>query len=187
MLLIGNLAAPGGGGVGTTNRLLWALVHLALVIGAAALLLGLPAIYIRQAGVVGSTGLLGFCLLFVGFLGIGFFVPAVQAVLLPWVYDKASCTLGCHLLSTSDGPPLYVWFYEIEALATFIGLILLDWATARAATYPAWSGYLLIAAGALALPLALTNLPAVLSLVPLLLGLVGISWIGLSLISKEQL
>ena len=107
LLLLGSVGVVPLGSVGQANRFGWVLTHVMMLFGGVALLLGLPAVYLRQSAEAGWLGLLGFFLLFVGFLTIGFFVPAVQTVLLPWVYDKASCTLGCHLLSTSDGPPLY--------------------------------------------------------------------------------
>ena len=181
LTFVGSLAEIPADRVGSFNRPAWVLIHLLLVLGTAALLLGLPALYLKQADGVGVIGLLGFALVFVGFLGIGFFVATAQTILLPWVYDKASCTLGCHLLSTSDGPPLYGWFSLIEALATFVGLILAGLSTARAGVFPASAGYMLVVAGVLALPLAFITVAPILSVVPELLAMVAVAWMALAL------
>lgn len=186
LTLVGIVAAIPADGVGSFNRPAWIVIHLLVLIGAAFLLLGLPAIYLRQAAGVGSIGLFGFALVFIGFLGIGFFVAAAQTVLLPWVYDRASCTLGCHLLSTTDGPPLYFWFSLVEALATFVGLILLGLATARAGIFPAIAGYLLTIAGILAIPLAFVSVAPIVALVPQLLALVAVSWMALELVTDRS-
>jgi hypothetical protein len=150
------------------------------------LLLGLPALYLRQATSVGSIGLLGFSLVFIGFLGIGFFVATAQAVLLPWVYDKASCALGCHLLNAADGPPLYFWFSLLEALATFVGLILLGLTTARAGIFPGAAGYMMALAGLLTFPLAFVNVAAVIAFVPEVLALVAVGWMALTLLREPR-
>ena len=181
LMLLGSLAVLPLGSVGQANRSVWVLAHLLLVFGGVAILVGLPAIYLRQAAQVGWLGLAGFFLLFIGFLTFGFFVPTVQTVLLPWVYDKASCALGCHLLSVTDGPPLYAWLYTTDALATFVGLIMLGLATARAAVFPRNAGYLLSAGGLLALPAIVINLPQGVALVPELVALAGLARIAVSL------
>lgn len=144
----------------------------------------MPAIYVWGAREIGVLGLVGFVLLFIGFLGIGFFLAAAETFLLPWVYDKASCALGCHLLSTSDGPPLYAWFYVIEELATFAGLILLGLSLARA-RLAAGAGYLMALAGLLSLPLAFIALAPLVAAVPELLALLAVIWIALRLLTGE--
>lgn len=186
LLLLGSVAVLPLGSVGQANRSAWVLAHLLLVLGGVAILVGVPAIYLRQSAEVGWLGLAGFFLLFVGFLTVGFFVPTVQTVLLPWVYDKASCALGCHLLSTTDGPPLYWWLYTIDQLSTFIGLILLGLATARAAVFPRGAGYLLAAGGLLALPTIVINVPSAVALVAEVVAVAGVAWIALSLLSEDR-
>ena len=182
LTLVGSLAEIPADGVGSFNRPAWILIHLMVVLGTAALLLGLPALYLKQAHAVGLVGLLGFALVFLGVLGIGFFVATAQTVLLPWVYDKASCTLGCHLLNTSDGPPLFGWFSVIESLATFVGLVLAGLATVRAGVFPAATGYSLTIAGVLAIPLAFITVAPILAVVPLLLALIAVSGMAFELI-----
>lgn len=186
LLLLGSVTAIPLGSVGQANRSGWVLAHLLMLFGGVALLLGLPAVYLRQSAEAGWLGLVGFFLLFVGFLTIGFFVPAVQTVLLPWVYDKASCTLGCHLLSTSDGPPLYAWLYTIDQLNTFIGLILLGLATIRAAVFPRGAGYLMAAGGLLALPMIVINVSSGVALVPEVVAVAGVAWIAVSVLSQDR-
>ena len=185
LTFVGSLAEIPADGVGSFNRPAWILIHLLVVLGTAAILLGLPALYLKQAHGVGVVGLLGFALVFLGFLGIGFFVATAQTVLLPWVYDKASCTLGCHLLNTSDGPPLFGWFSLIESLATFVGLILAGVSTARASIFPASTGYALAFAGVLAIPLAFITVAPILAVVPLLLALIAVSWMAVTLIADR--
>lgn len=185
LTFVGSLATIPMNGVGSTDRTAWVLAHLLLVLGAVATLVGLPAIYTPQRDRVGWLGLLGFGLLFVGYLGVGFFFAAVVTFLLPWVYDKASCTLGCHLLSTSDGPPLYGWFYLIEQLATFIGLVLLGVASVRAGLFSRWAGYLLALAGVLELLFLIVNVPQLVAVVPLILGLTAVAWMALTILTGE--
>ena len=186
LTLVGIVAAIPADGIGSFNRPAWIVIHVLLLLGATFVLLGLPALYLRQATDVGPVGLLGFALLFTGFLGIGFFVAAAQTVLLPWVYDKGACTLGCHLLSTTDGPPLYFWFWLVEALATFVGLILLGLATVRAGIFPATAGYLLTIAGVLAVPLAFVSVSSIIALIPQVLALVAVSWMALGLLTDPS-
>lgn len=186
LTFVGSLAEIPADGLGSFNRPAWVLIHLLVVLGTAAVLLGLPALYLKQAQGVGLTGLLGFALVFIGLLGIGFFVATAQTVLLPWVYDKASCTLGCHLLSTTDGPPLFGWFSLIEALATFVGLIIAGLSTVRAGVFPAAAGYTLAVAGVLALPLAFITVAPIISVVPELLALFAVSWMALELIGERS-
>lgn len=180
--LVGSIAAIPVGAVGSAHRAAWILVHLLVFLGAAASLLGLPALYVRQSGAVGLVGLVGFALTFVGYLGVGFFVSAVQTFLLPWVYDKASCDLGCHLLSPSDGPPLYGWFSQVESLATFVGLIVLGLVTARAAVLPRGAGYLMAIAGVLALPTIVVNMPQLVGLIAEVLALASVAWMATALL-----
>ncbi len=113
-------------------------------------------------------------------------MPTVQTVLLAWVYDKASCALGCHLLSTSDGPALYAWLYTIDQLNTFVGLILLGLSTVRAAVFPRGAGYLMAAGGLLALPTVVVNVSSAVALIPELVAVAGVAWIALSLLTEER-
>lgn len=62
----------------------------------------------------------------------------------------------------------YFWFSLVAALATFIGLILLGLATARAGTFPSAPGYLLTIAGVLAIPLAFVSISSIIALIPLM-------------------
>ena len=183
--LVGAIAAVPAGSVGTFNRTAWVLIHVLLVLGGAALLLGLPALYVRQAAALGVSGLIGVGLLFLGFLGFGFFIPTVQTFLVPWLYDKASCTLGCHVLNVSDGPPLYAWFYYAESLATFLGLVVFGIATARAGIFPRAAGYLMGAAGVFAVPLTFLGVAPVIGLVPEVLALAGVTWMAMELLTED--
>jgi hypothetical protein len=185
LTFVGGLAASFTGSVGNTDRTAWVLLHLPLVLGAAATLLGLPATYAAQSERVGITGVIGFGMLFIGFLGLGFFISTVQLLLLPWVYDRGSCALGCHLLSTSDGPPLVGAFYLIEQLATFVGLILLGLATARAAVFARPAGYLMALAGVVGLPLIWINVPSNVGFIPEALGTFAVGWMAVQLISDS--
>ena len=185
LTFVGSLATIPMTGVGSTDRTAWVLAHLLLVLGAAATLVGLPAIYAPQRDRARWLELLGFGLLFVGHLGVGFFFAAVVTFLLPWVYDKASCTLGCHLLSTSDGPPLYGWFFLTEQLATFIGLVLFGVASVRAGLFPAGQAYLLALAGLLELFFLVVNVPQLAAVILLFLGLVAVGWMALTILTGE--
>ena len=55
---IGAIAAIPADGVGSSDPAAWVLIHLASLLGASALLLGLPALYLWQAREMGVVGLI---------------------------------------------------------------------------------------------------------------------------------
>ncbi len=84
-----------------------------------------------------------------------------------------------------DGPPLYGWFYLVEGLATFVGLILFRLATARAAVLPRSAGYLMAVAGVLGLPVFIFTVSQVVALVPQIFGFLAVAWMAVALFSEN--
>jgi hypothetical protein len=176
------------GPVGGSHRLLWVSARLLYVVGCALGLLSLPALYARQYEEIGLPGMIGFGLFFIGFLASQAFIGAVQAFFLPWVYDKGSCTIGCHLLNPDDGPYLLGVFFLIANLFISFGLIVFGIVSARAAVLPRAAGYLLAVAGLLSLILTTVpiNVPDLVGQVPQALGLVAVGWMATTLATEGQ-
>jgi hypothetical protein len=103
--------------------------------GAILTVLALPGIYARQAHAAGWVGLAGHALLVIGWVLILF--AAASPLLMPKVRG------------IPDTPAA-----SLLALALFLGLVLTAIATLRAAVYPKWAGFLLLA-GCIAFPFAL--------------------------------
>ena len=176
------------GPVGGPHRSVFVAARLLYVVGSAFALLSLPALYARQHERIGLAGMIAFALVFIGFLAAEVFPGAVQAFLLPWVYDKGTCALGCHLLDTSDGPPLMGGFFLVANLLTFLGLIIFGVLSARAAVLPSAAGYMLAVAGLLALIVtyAPVDLPIAVAQIPQALALLSVGWMGVSLATARE-
>src|SRR5918999_2692138 len=68
---------------------LWVPVNALGALGAALVLLGLPAVYARMAGRGGLPGLVGFALIEVSWMFFGLFLSLYGALVLPWLADQA--------------------------------------------------------------------------------------------------
>ena len=170
-------------GIASSDRTLWVADHLALWAGIALVLLASPAIYVRQHREVGVVGMVGFALLFIGTLAGLAFTAETLALLFPWVYDKASCSVGCNLLSTTEGPPLVGAVIPGADLLTGAGFILFGLATARAAVLSRAAGYLMAVAGALVIVGTVVPIDElfVVGRVSAVVGFVAAAWMGLGL------
>jgi len=174
-------------GIASSDRTLWVADHLALWAGIALVLLASPAIYVRQHREVGVVGMVGFALLFIGTLAGLAFTAETLALLFPWVYDKASCSVGCNLLSTTEGPPLVGAVIPGADLLTGAGFILFGLATARAAVLSRAAGYLMAVAGALVIVGTVVPIDElfVVGRVSALVGFVAAAWMGLGLATRD--
>ena len=174
-------------GIASSDRTLWVADHLALWVGVALVLLASPALYARQHREVGFVGMVGFALLFIGTLAGLAFTAETLALLFPWVYDKASCSVGCNLLSTTEGPPLVGTIIPGADLLTGAGFILFGLTTARAAVLSRGASYLMALAGALVI--VGTVVPSdelfVVGRVSAVVGFVAAAWMGLGLWTDE--
>lgn len=135
----------------------WPLVILMTLIGSLLFVIGLPGMYLRQAGRAGVLGLVGFILLFFAILLEGAAFSSVQIVVLPLLAQKAPQLLGGNSLPLSGFLLLL-----ISGLMQVIGAILLGIATMRACVFPRWTGVLLLISG-IAFLLMIPPLPSPLS------------------------
>ena len=133
----------------------WLLVTLLVLVGSLLFVIGLPSMYLRQAGRAGVLGLIGFILLFLAILLQGAAFSSVQIVILPFLAQKAPQLMA--------GLPVSAFLLLlISGLMQMIGAILLGIATMRASVFPRWAGILLLASGIL-LVLTIPPLPSLLS------------------------
>ncbi len=162
----------------------WLIMTLITLIGAALFVIGLPGMYLRQAGRVGVMGLVGFILLFFAILLEGTAFSAVQVIVLPLLAQKAPQLLGGNSLPISAFLLLLV-----SGLIEIVGAILLGIAAMRAHVFPRWTGILLIAAG-IALLLTLPPLPSPLGDIIEVASSVTFSgaflWCGYTLMAQER-
>lgn len=133
------------GGRNTTPQqymsLPWLLVALVSLIGSLLFAIGLPGMYLRQAGRAGVLGLVGFILVFFDSLLHGAF-SALQVTALPLLAQVAP-----KLLAGETLPGGMFLFLLVLSLLDVIGAILLGIATLRAHMFPQLAGVFLIIAG----------------------------------------
>ena len=108
-------------------------------LGAALVLLGLPAVYARMAGEGGIPGLVGFALIEVSWMFFGLFLSLYGALVLPWLADQAP-----RLVADSSPIPLgFAVAFALGLLAWLLGAVLLAVPFVRGPARPRWVGYLL--------------------------------------------
>ncbi len=118
---------------------LWVPVNALGALGAALVLLGLLAVYVRIAGQGGMPGLVGFALIEVSWMFFGLFLSLYGALVLPWLADQAPS-----LVAESAPTPLgFVVAFALGLLAWLVGAVLLAVPFVRGPARPRWVGYLL--------------------------------------------
>jgi hypothetical protein len=127
----------------------YAIVFLVYLISAALLVLGLVGLYISQSQAVGTLGLAGFLLAFLGTVllaGAFWFELFVTPALAAQAPELFAADLG-------------VLGYTSMFLFATVGWVLFGVATLRAGVYPRWAAILLMVGGAIAfLPLPLRGI-----------------------------
>lgn len=156
----------------------WLLVTLITLTGSLLFVIGLPGMYLRQAGRAGTLGLVGFILLFFAILLEGTAFSSVQIVILPFLAQKAPQLMG------GDSLPISAFLLLlISGLMQIIGAILLGIATMRTHVFPRWTGILLLASGILflltlpPLPSPLGDIIEVMAFIALGLGCIGCGYL----------
>jgi hypothetical protein len=151
------------------------------LIGSVLLLLGLPGMYVRQAGRAGILGLLGFLLVWYVTLFQGVMTPFANVTIIPGLLTH-QVTLSYALTPPSTWTP----FFIASMIGQVLGVLLLAIATLRARVFPRWIGWLLVAAlvvGGVSLvpffPQALSNLTAI-------VASVAMAGFGFVLLSSDQ-
>lgn len=105
-------------------------VSLLMLLASILLLLSLPAMYARQAGMAGWLGLIGHALLQTGILLL------VVSAATPLLYPSFKQASGEN------------WVVFLLGIALTLGLLLTGIATVRAGVFPRWAGIVLLAATA---------------------------------------
>jgi hypothetical protein len=118
---------------------LWVPVNALGALGAAVVLLGLPALYAPMAGRGGLPGLVGFALIAEAWIFFGLFLSLYGALVLPWLADEAP-----RLVAGSSPTPLgFVVAFAVGLLAWLLGAVLLAAPFVGGRVRPRWVGYLL--------------------------------------------
>jgi len=144
--------------------------------------LGLPGMYVRQAGRTGLLGLIGFVLTVLLWLILGVGGQTIDAFVLPWLVGNVATR---PLLDA--GAPWEVFFVVGPVLA-LVGPLLLGLVTMRAGVLPRGAGLLLFVSSLLdgtayvPLPSPIGTLIESAGLVLLCLGL---AWLGYALLSLQ--
>src|ERR687893_627112 len=118
---------------------LWVPVNALGALGAALVLVGLPAVYARMAGQGGLPGLVGFALIEVSWTFFGVFLSLYGALVLPWLADQAP-----RLVAGSSPTPLgFVVAFALGLLAWLVGAALLAAPFVGGPARARWVGYVL--------------------------------------------
>jgi hypothetical protein len=118
---------------------LWVPVNALGALGAALVLLGLPAVYARMSGGGGLPGLIGFALISAAWMFFGLFLSLYGALVLPWLAEEAP-----RLIAESAPSPLeFVLAFALGLLAWLLGAVLLAVPFVGGRMRPRWVGYLL--------------------------------------------
>jgi hypothetical protein len=131
----------------SAQRGLWVPVNALGALGAALVLLGLPAVYARLAGQGGLLGLVGFALIEMSWMFFGLFLSFYGALVLPWLAAKAP-----QLVDGSSPTPLgVVVAFALGLLAWLLGAVLLAVPFVGRLTQARWVGFVLPASALWAL------------------------------------
>ena len=117
----------------------WVPISALGLMGAALVLLGLPAMYARMAGPTGMIGLVGVVLIALALMFFGVFLSLYSVLVLPWLADKAPSLVAASV-------PLPVGFviaFIAGLVAWFVGAVLLAIPFIRGRVQPRWVGYVL--------------------------------------------
>jgi hypothetical protein len=118
---------------------LWVPVNALGALGAALVLLGLPAIYAPMAGGGGLSGVVGFALIEVSWMFFGLFLSLYCALVLPWLADQAPR----HVSASAPTPLGFVVAFALGLLAWLVGAAILAVPFVGGRMRPRWVGYVL--------------------------------------------
>jgi hypothetical protein len=155
----------------------WSLVFVALAL----VLMGLPALYLRQAG--GRGGLLGLIAVFLVVLGsfLGMAITAYSVSIMPLLAAKAP-----NLINAGYESSLALFGIGATAFG-IIGPILLGIAVIRAKVFPSFIGILLIVAAVLSPSTEFSGLLfTLLGLVGTIAAAIAYGWVGMILTQQQN-
>jgi hypothetical protein len=118
---------------------LWVPVNALGALGAALVLLGLPALQVRMTTRGGRPALVGFALIEVSWAFHGLFLSLYGALVLPWLADRAPRLIA----SSSSIPVAFVVALILGLLAWLVGAVLLAVSLVRGPSRERWVGYVL--------------------------------------------
>lgn len=122
---------------------LWVPINAIGFLGAALVLLGLPALYLGIARRSGVLGLVGLVLISVSWMFFGVFLSLYGALVEPWLADKAPS-----LLAASAPIPIgFIVAFVTGLLAWQAGSVLFGLPFIRGRVPPRWVGYVLVLSG----------------------------------------
>lgn len=120
---------------------LWVPINALGVMGAALVLLGLPALVAWMAGPTGLLGVFGVTLITLALMFFGVFLSLYSMLVMPWLADKAPS-----LVAASARPPVgFVIAFAAGLAAWFVGTVLLASPFIRGRVQPRWVGFVLLA------------------------------------------
>jgi hypothetical protein len=126
---------------------LWVPVNALGALGAALVLLGLPAVYVRMVPQGGLPGVVGFALIEVSWMFFGLFLSLYGALVLPWLADEAPSLV----VASAPTPLGLVVAFALGLLAWLVGAVLLAVPFVGGWMRPRWVGYVLSASALWAL------------------------------------
>ena len=118
---------------------LWVPVNALGALGAALVLLGLPAVYARMSGQGGLPGLVGVALIAAAWMFFGVFLSLYGALVAPWLADEAPSLVA----ADAPTPEGVVVSFAVGLLAWLVGAALLAVPFVGGRVRPRWVGYLL--------------------------------------------
>jgi hypothetical protein len=118
---------------------LWVPVNALGALGAALVLLGLPAVYARMAGQGGLPGLVGVALIAAAWMFFGVFLSLYGALVDPWLADEFPSLVA----ASAPTPEGVVVSFAVGLLAWLVGTALLAAPFVGGRVQPRWVGYLL--------------------------------------------
>jgi hypothetical protein len=142
-IVLRSVIAAGGAPVEYAPSAPWLAVNALGVVGAALVLLGLPALYGRMAGAAGRSGLAGMVLLALAWLFFGWFLSLYALLVQPWLAEQAPALVGAE----TPLPAGLLAAFVAALLAWLVGAVLLAVPFVRGHVRPRWVGWLLILAG----------------------------------------
>jgi hypothetical protein len=151
-------------------------------IGSVLVLLGWPAVYMRQAKPAGILGFLGFLLVWYVILFQGVLIPFTSVTIVPTLVSDPATR---HLLAA--GPlASFTPFSTPSIVGQTLGILLLAIATLRARVFPRWIAWLLIATSVLSAASLVPFFPDPLGNMSTQLGYLAIAGFGYGLLSPTR-
>jgi hypothetical protein len=118
-------------------------VHVLMFVGVIVLLLGLPAVYVRQSLKAGILGLVAFVLLFFGLTLLALPHSVIDFALLPTLVRQVPNQVFAIMMAEGDDPIAALLWMTAEPTVV-IGALLWAYSTIRARVLSAWPAWLLV-------------------------------------------